>query len=81
MIKWFCNFSIPDSFIQLDIALIKVISQEIIDDKTKIKVVISDETGEIIVKEYTQFIDIVTNNNDKIYEHLLQFYNPSELKD
>lgn len=74
MIKWNCNFNIDESTVQLDVALIRLLSNKIINDQTEIEILITDQTGNIVVKQIKQLIDTPINNVDAIYKYLLTQY-------
>jgi hypothetical protein len=72
MIKWNCNFNIPDSTVQLAEAFVKVVEYKNINNHSTVDVIITDESGEVVVKEYTQEFDRTFENVDEIYEVLIQ---------
>jgi hypothetical protein len=71
MIKWNCAFNIPDSTIQLAEAFVKVVEYKNINNHSTVDVIITDGSGEIIVKEYTQEFNRTFENLDEIYEVLI----------
>jgi hypothetical protein len=77
MIKWNCNFNIPNSSIQLDVAYITVTDYKVTDDYSIVSIMITDETKEIIVKEYIEKIQKIFNNIDEIYIDLLEQFSNS----
>jgi hypothetical protein len=72
MIKWNCNFNIPDSTVQLAEAFVKVVEYKNINNHSTVDVIITDESGEVVVKEYTQEFDRTFENVDEIYEVLVE---------
>lgn len=72
MIKWKCNFNIPDSTVQLAEAFVKVVEYKNINNHSTVDVIITDESGEIVVKEYTQEFLRTFENVDEIYEVLIE---------
>lgn len=79
MIKWNCNFNIPNSTVQLAEAFIKVVDYKNINNNSFVDIIISDETGNIIVKEYSQKFEKNFNNIDEVYEELLLLFENSKL--
>jgi hypothetical protein len=72
MIKWNCAFNIPDSTVQLAEAFVKVVEYKNINNHSTVDVIITDESGEIVAKEYTQEFDRTFENVDEIYEVLVE---------
>ena len=72
MIKWNCAFNIPDSTVQLAEAFVKVVEYKNINNHSTVDVIITDESGEIVEKEYTQEFDRTFENVDEIYEVLVE---------
>ena len=79
MIQWDCNFALEDSSIQLGVAYIKVVDYININNRSKVSVQITDESGEIIVKEYKKLYDRTFNNDIEVYEELLKDYENSRI--
>jgi hypothetical protein len=79
MIKWNCNFNIADSTIQLAEAFVKVVDYENINDHSIVNIIITDVTGEILVKEYSKEYSRTFLNNNEIYEELLLDYENAEI--
>ena len=79
MIKWNCNFSIPDSTIQVDVAFIKVMNYKNVNDNSIVDVIITDETGNISIKEYSKEYTRTFSNIDEIYEELIKDYENVEI--
>ncbi len=79
MIKWNCNFNIPDSTIQLNTAFIKVVDYKNINDYSIVDIVITDETGNTTIKEYSKEYTRTVENIDEIYEKLLLDYENVEI--
>lgn len=74
MIKWNCNFNIPDSTVQLAEAFVKVVEYKNINNHSTVDVLITDESGEVVVKEYTKEFNRTFENVDEIYEVLTGDY-------
>jgi hypothetical protein len=79
MIKWNSNFNIPDSTVQLAEAFIKVVDYKNINNHSIVNVSITDEIGDVVIKEYTKEFDRTFENVDEIYEELLLDYENSEI--
>lgn len=79
MIKWNCNFNIADSTIQLAEAFVKVVDYKNINTHSIVNIIITDVTGEILVKEYSQEFQRTFENVDEIYEELLLDYENVEI--
>jgi len=79
MIKWNCAFNIPDSTVQLAEAYIKVTDYKNINDHSTVNVIITDETENVTVKEYTQEFNRTFENVDEIYEEILLDYENAEI--
>lgn len=79
MIKWNCNFQIPDSTIQVGVAYIVVESFENRVSNCKVKIKIVDDTQEILIKEEEKIIDGLYNDENEIYFILLPEYPDSEI--
>jgi hypothetical protein len=79
MIKWNCNFNIAESTIQLAEAFVKVVDYENINDHSIVNIIITDVTGEILVKEYSKEYSRTFLNNNEIYEELLLDYENVEI--
>jgi bifunctional DNA-binding transcriptional regulator/antitoxin component of YhaV-PrlF toxin-antitoxin module len=79
MIEWNCNFALEDSTIQLGVAHVKVVEYININARSEVAVIITDETGEIIVKEYKKLYDRTFNNDKEIYEELLEDFENSKI--
>ena len=79
MIKWKCAFNIPDSTIQVSEAFIKVVDYKNINDHSIVSFIITDDTGNVIIKEYTQEFDRTFENLDEIYEIVLNEFDNSSL--
>ena len=79
MIKWNCAFNIPDSTVQLAEAFVRVVEHKNINNHSTVDVIITDESGEIVAKEYTQEFDRTFENVDEIYEELLLDYENAEI--
>lgn len=79
MIKWNCAFNIPDSTVQLAEAYIKVTDYKNINDHSTVNVIITDETENVIVKEYTQEFNRTFDNVDEIYEEIILDYENSQI--
>lgn len=80
MIKWNSNFNIPDSAIQIANVHIKIISYETDGKSTIAKVSMTDETGEITVKEYQQTFDRSFTSKNDIYLHMLEQFNGAKIE-
>lgn len=76
-IKWESNFNIPDATVQLATALVIVISYENTNTTAVATINITDETGEIIAKQYQQQFDKTFANIDEIYYEILPEFNPA----
>jgi hypothetical protein len=79
MIEWNCNFALEDSSIQLRVAYIKVVEYININNRSEVSVQITDNSGEIIVKEYKKLYDRTFNNDKEIYEELLEDFENSKI--
>ena len=79
MIKWNCNFNIPDSTVQLAEAFIKVVDYKNINTHSMANIIISDESENILIKEYLQEFQRTFENVDEIYEELLLNYENAEI--
>jgi hypothetical protein len=79
MIQWDCNFELEDSSIQLGVAYVKVVDYININNRSKVSVQITDESGEIVVKEYIKHFDRTFNNDIEVYEELLKDYENSRI--
>jgi hypothetical protein len=79
MIEWNCNFALEDSSIQLGVAYIKVVEYININNRSEVSVQITDDSGEIIVKEYKKLYDRTFNNDKEIYEELLEDFQNSKI--
>jgi hemerythrin len=79
MIKWNSNFNIPDSTVQLAEAFIKVVDYKNINNHSTVHVSITDEIGDVMIKEYTKEFDRTFENVDEIYEELLLDYEDAEI--
>jgi hypothetical protein len=79
MIKWNCNFNIPDSTVQLAEAFIKVVDYKNINTHSTVNVSITDESEDVMIKEYTKEFDRTFENVDEIYEELLLEYENAEI--
>ena len=77
MIKWECNFNIPDSSVQISACLIRVSKYVNYDNYSMVDIIITDETGEIVAKEYVERIDRIFENEIQIYEFLLTKFDNS----
>ncbi len=78
MIKWHCNFNIPESSVQLSDALIKVQHFTNIIDSCEVNIVILSEEGEVIKEETHEYNRLFSDEND-IYAYLLTQFDNSEL--
>jgi hypothetical protein len=79
MIKWNSNFNIVDSTIQLAEAFVKVVDYKNINNHSTVNVSIADESGNVIIKEYTKEFARTFENVDEIYEELLLDYEDAEI--
>jgi bifunctional DNA-binding transcriptional regulator/antitoxin component of YhaV-PrlF toxin-antitoxin module len=79
MIKWRSNFNIEESTVQLAEAFVKVENYLNINNHSIVTIIISDETGNIIVKEYTKNYERTFNNTYEVYEELIHDFPDSEL--
>lgn len=79
MIKWNCAFNIPDSTIQVSEAFIKVVDYKNINDHSTVNLIITDDTGNVIIKEYSQEFNRTFDNVDEIYEIVLNEFDNSSL--
>jgi hypothetical protein len=77
MIKWECNFNIPDSTSQLDIAYVKIVDYKTINERTEVNLQICDVTGDIVVKEYQKEFHRTFQNTDELYEEIVKDYENS----
>jgi hypothetical protein len=67
MIKWNCNFQIPDSSTQLDVAVIVIESFKNIGNTCVVTFNLMNDLQEYIVKTYTKTFDQRFENEDSIY--------------
>jgi hypothetical protein len=79
MIKWNCNFNIPDSAIQLSGAYVNVTSYKNINDSSVVDISITDETGFVTVKQYSETFQRSFANVEEIYQELLYKFDNAEL--
>lgn len=79
MIKWYCNFNIEESTVQLAEAFVKIENYLNINNHSIVTIIISDETGNVIVKEYEKNYERTFNNTDEVYEELIHDFPDSEL--
>lgn len=79
MIKWNCSFNIPDSTIQVAEAFIKVVDYQNINNHSTVNIIMTDETGDILIKEYVKEYSRTFANTDEIYEELLLDYENAEI--
>jgi hypothetical protein len=79
MIKWYCNFNIQDSTVQLPEAFVRVVSYKNINDHSSVNVMICNEDETIIVKEYTKTYDRIFNNVEEVYEELIKDFFDAEI--
>ncbi len=77
MIKWECNFNIPDSSVQMSVCLIRVSKYVNYDNYSMVDIIITDKTGEIVAKEYIERIDRIFENEIQVYEFLLTQFDDS----
>lgn len=81
MIIWNCNFNIPDSTVQLATGFIHVVSYENINSTAMANIKITDDTGNIIVKEYQKTFNKTFENIKEVYNELLLDFTDAELTD
>lgn len=74
MIEWKCDFNIPDSTVQLSTAYVKVVDYQNINQTSKVNFVITDFTGDIIIKEFQQEFNRNFHNVEEIYQEVLKDY-------
>jgi hypothetical protein len=79
MIEWNCNFALEHSSIQLEIAYVRVVEYININDRSEVFIKITDESGEIVVKEYKKLFNRTFNNDKEIYEELLKDFENSKI--
>lgn len=79
MIKWNCNFNIPNSTIQTSLAVVVIDSFENRITNCKVFVKIFDENKEIVIKEYEKIIDGIYNDADEIYSVLINDFDNAEI--
>lgn len=79
MIKWNCNFNIPDSTVQLNEAFVKVVDFTNVNDHSEVNIQITDQSGEILVKEYKQNFNRTFLNDKEIYEVIITEFQDSEI--
>ena len=79
MIKWNCNFNIPDSTVQLSEAFVRVFDFTNANNHSEVNIQITDLSGEVIVKEYTQNFDRTFLNDKEIYEVIITEFQDSEI--
>jgi hypothetical protein len=77
MIKWNCAFNMPDSAVQLAVAHVTVTDYKNINNRSLVNVKITDETGELSVKDYTEEFARTFGNVDEIYEELQPLFTDS----
>lgn len=79
MIKWNCNFNIPDATIQVAEAFIKVNEFNNVNDHCVVNISIIGETEDILIKNYNKDYTRNFSNEDEIYEELLTEFENSQL--
>lgn len=79
MIRWQSNFNIPDVTVQLAVAYVKVLGFKNVGSTSTVDIEITDELGDVIVKQYQQHFDKAFNSNEDIYLEILPEFNPAEL--
>lgn len=79
MIKWQANFQIEDATVQMAEAYIRVIEFKNSGGKCTAKFLVGDETGNIIVKEYTKTFNITFADEADVYAAELLEYDPAEI--
>lgn len=87
MIKWYCNFNIPDSTVQLLEAFIKLVSYKNVNNTcvasfeivTGEKLVSDDIVTDVVIKNYTSVYDKNCANEDEVYLEELKKYNDAEM--
>lgn len=79
MIKWNCNFQIPDSVAQASIALVKVVEFSAIGLQTKILIEITNEEGDNILKQYEMILNKSYSSVDAIYADLVKEFDNAEI--
>lgn len=78
-IRWESNFNMQDATVQLAVALVIVVSYENINTSAVANIKITDETGEIVAKEYRQQFTRTFANVDEVYETILPEFSPAEI--
>ena len=79
MIRWESNFNIPDSTVQVAVAYVRVVSHEIKNSETLIRVVITGEVEDVVIKEYDQTLAGQFSDIGSIYEEIMPEFMPSSL--
>lgn len=71
MIKWNCNFNIPDAHTQLNECLIEVVDYVNGDGTSKASLKLTDISGETVVKEYEMEFEREFLSKQEIYQEIL----------
>lgn len=72
MIKWNCNFNIEDTTVQLGVALVEVVAFTNVNNTATADIIITDESKEIVVKQYTQKFSRSFRNVEEVYAELVK---------
>lgn len=79
MIRWDCNFNITDSTIQLSHAMIEVPQYKNVNGRSKVDVIITDESKEVVIRSYTREFDRTFANMDEVYEELVKDFSDAAI--
>lgn len=79
MIRWEANFNIPDAAIQTSVAHILATNLKQVDETSTADISITDETGSVSIKNYTQIFDKKLNSLEDVYNELLIVFDSSTL--
>lgn len=79
MIKWCCNFNIPNVSIQLPTAIVKIVDISDNEYGSSVLVHVLDESEVNLICKFTHTFDRHFTNETEIYEQLIAEYQPGVL--
>ena len=79
MIVWQSNFNITDATVQLAVAYVRVMSFKNVGASSIADIAITDDTGDVVVKQYRQSFAKTFQSVEDIYDEILPEFNPARV--